>query len=116
MVYLDHNASTPLDARVLEAMLPYLSGPYGNASSLHRYGRAARDAVETARAQVARLINAQPQEIVWTSGGTEADNLALKGSVAGAENARVLYGATEHPAVMEAAEALKRLGTEVEAI
>ena len=111
-VYLDHNASTRIDPRVLEVMLPYLSGPYGNASSLHRYGRAARDAVETARAQLARLVNAQPQEIVWTSGGTESDNLALKGSAA----ARVLYGATEHPAVMEAAESLRKTGCEVESI
>ncbi|HVT35349.1 MAG TPA: cysteine desulfurase family protein [Nevskiaceae bacterium] len=114
--YLDHNASTRLDARVLEAMLPYLSGPYGNASSLHRFGRAARDAVETARAQVARLVNAQPQEIVWTSGGTESNNLALKGSIAGAAPSRVLYGATDHPAVMEAAESLRAAGWSVEPV
>ena len=103
--YLDHNATTQLDARVLDAMLPYLSGPYGNASSLHRYGRAARDAVERARAQIAALVGAQPGEVVWTSGGTESNNLALKG-VAAVAGGRILYGATEHPAVMEAAEAL----------
>jgi cysteine desulfurase len=103
--YLDHNATTQLDPGVLEAMLPYLSGPYGNASSLHRYGRAARDAVERAREQVAALVGAQPAQIVWTSGGTESNNLALKG-VAAVSRGRILYGATEHPAVMEAAEAL----------
>jgi cysteine desulfurase len=103
--YLDHNATTRLDERVLEAMLPYLSGPYANASSLHRFGRAARDAVEHARTQVAALVGAQPGEVVWTSGGTESNNLAIKG-VAAIDAGRLLYGATEHPAVMEAAESL----------
>lgn len=114
-IYLDHNATTHLDPRVLEAMLPYLSGPAANASSLHRYGRLARDAVEAARHQVARLIGADPGEIIWTSGGTEANNLAIKG-VARAGAGRVLYGATEHPAVMEAAESLRPHGIDVEVI
>jgi cysteine desulfurase len=114
--YLDHNATTRVDPRVLEAMLPYLSGPYGNASSLHRYGRAARDAVEQARAQVARLVNAQPGEILWTSGGTESNNLALKGTTDRAAPSRLLYGVTEHPAVMEAAESLKERGWQVEPV
>ncbi|MES2883521.1 MAG: cysteine desulfurase family protein [Pseudomonadota bacterium] len=114
--YLDHNATTPVDPRVVEAMLPYLTGPYGNPSSLHRFGRAARDGVERARAQVAALLGAQPQEVVWTSGGTEANNLALKGLCIGKPQGRVLYGATEHPAVMEAAESLKRDGWGVEKI
>jgi len=115
--YLDHNATTPLDPRVLQAMLPYLSGPYGNPSSLHRYGRAARDGVERARAQVAALVGAQPQEVIWTSGGTEANNLALKGLCRGpVPSGQVLYGATEHPAVMEAAESLKAQGWAVQAI
>lgn len=114
--YLDHNATTPVDPRVVQAMLPYLSGPYGNPSSLHRYGRAARDGVERARAQVAALIGVQPQQVIWTSGGTEANNLALKGLCAGAPRGRVLYGATEHPAVMEAAESLKPQGWTVEKI
>ncbi|WP_020648576.1 cysteine desulfurase family protein [Solimonas variicoloris] len=109
-VYFDHNATTRLDPRVLEAMLPYLSGPYGNASSLHRYGRAARDAIERAREQVAALVNCQPREIVWTSGGTEANNLALKGIAEAFPGARLLYGATEHPAVLETAEALRARG------
>lgn len=114
--YLDHNATTPVDARVVEAMLPYLAGPYGNPSSLHRYGRLARDAVERARAQVAALIGAQPGEILWTSGGTEANNLALKGLCRGSPRGRVLYGATEHPAVMEAAESLRAQGWAVEPV
>lgn len=114
--YLDHNATTPVDPRVVDAMLPYLTGPYGNPSSLHRYGRLARDAVERARAQVAALIGAQPGEIVWTSGGTEANNLALKGLCQGQPTGRVLYGATEHPAVMEAAESLRAQGWDVEPV
>ncbi|WP_420465071.1 cysteine desulfurase family protein [Panacagrimonas sp.] len=119
-VYLDHNATTHLDPRVLEAMEPYLSGPAANASSLHRYGRIARDAVEQARVQVARLVGCEAKEIVWTSGGTEANNLALKGMLAGNPRGRVLhrvlYGATDHPAVMEAAEALACRGCEIDAI
>lgn len=115
-VYLDNNATTRLDPRVVEAMLPYLSGPYGNPSSLHRFGRASRDAVEAARAQVAALINAQPGEVIWTSGGTEANNLALKGVTGFHAPSRVLYGVTDHPCVMEASEALKALGWGVEPI
>lgn len=115
--YLDHNATTHLDPRVLEAMLPYLTGPAANASSLHRYGRIARDAVEQARVQVARLVGCEPSEVVWTSGGTESNNLALKGVVEAArEPSRVLYGATDHPAVMEAAESLHARGWGVEPI
>ncbi|TDU30741.1 cysteine desulfurase [Panacagrimonas perspica] len=114
--YLDHNATTHLDPRVLEAMLPYLSGPSANASSLHRYGRIARDAVEQARVQVAQLVGCEAKEVVWTSGGTEANNLALKGATASETASRVLYGATDHPAVMEAAESLAQAGWRVEAI
>src|SRR3546814_14793958 len=115
-VYFDNNATTRLDPRVLEAMLPYLSGPYGNASSLHRFGRAARDAVERAREQLAVLVNCQPREIIWTSGGTESNNLALKGVTDGAVPSRVLYGATEHPEVLEAAESLHERGWIVESV
>lgn len=115
--YFDHNATTHLDPRVLEAMLPYLSGPAANASSLHRYGRIARDGVEQARVQVSRLVGCEPSEVVWTSGGTEANNLALKGSVESAPKpSRVLYGATDHPAVIEAAESLHTRGWGMEAI
>lgn len=115
-IYLDHNATTPLEPRVLEAMQPYLTGPYGNPSSVHRYGRAARDAVEAARVQVAALAGAEPKEVVWTSGGTESNNLALKGATEVAKPSRILYGATEHPAVLETAEALAARGWGVETI
>src|ERR1700733_4553376 len=80
-VYLDHNATTPVEPEVLDAMLPYFSGDYGNASSIHTFGQKARSAVETARESVAALIGARPQEIVFTSGGTEADNHAIFGIV-----------------------------------
>ena len=118
-IYFDHNATTHLDPRVLEAMMPYLSGPAANPSSLHRYGRLARDAIEAARVQVAQLVGAQPHEVIWTSGGTEANNYAIKGVMQAARGrvpTRILYGATEHPAVMEAAESLRANGCEVEAI
>ena len=115
-IYFDHNATTPLDPRVLEAMLPYLRGPYGNASSVHRYGRAARDAIEAARVQVAALAGAQPSELTFTSGATESNNLALKGLTEAQPPSRVLYGATEHPAVLEAAESLRVHGWGVETI
>src|SRR5256884_8382331 len=81
-VYLDFNATTPVDPAVLDAMLPYLSADFANASSIHTPGQRARAAVETAREQVAALIGTKPQEIVFTSGGTESDNHALFGSVA----------------------------------
>src|SRR5258708_26240364 len=89
-VYLDHNATTPVEPAVLQAMLPYLSGEFGNAASIHTFGQRARGAVETAREQVAALIGARPQEIVFTSGGTEADNHAIFGvtqALAGAAGA-----------------------------
>lgn len=89
-IYLDHNATTPVDAAVLDAMLPYFSADFANASSIHTPGQRARAAVETAREQIAALIGAKPQEIVFTSGGTESDNHAIFGSVAQArpENRR----------------------------
>lgn len=116
MTYLDHNATTPLDARVLEAMLPYLSDHHGNASSGHRIGRAARDAVEIARGQVAALVGADPGEVIFTSGGTEANNFAVKGIAAAATRGRALYSAIEHPSVLEPMKALAAWGWEVETI
>jgi cysteine desulfurase len=109
-IYFDHNATSPLDPRVLEAMLPYLTGPNGNPSSVHRFGRAARQAVETAREQVAALVGAGPAQIVFTSGGTEANNLALKGVAARHPGARVLVSASEHAAVLEPAQSLAKHG------
>lgn len=111
-IYLDHNATTPLDPRVLEAMRPWLESRFGNASSLHWFGQGARAAVEDARVQVAALIGAAPAEIVFTSGGTEADNLALQGAAAAAPGSRrrVLVSAVEHPAVLGTARALRAQG------
>src|SRR5439155_8035350 len=80
-IYLDNSATTPVDPRIVEAMLPYLSGKFGNASSIHFFGQEARAAIDKARHQVADLLNARPNEIVFTSGGTEANNLAIRGLV-----------------------------------
>lgn len=115
-VYLDNNATTPVDSDVLEAMLPYFGGPYANASSLHRYGRAARDAVDRARQQVASLVGARPEQVVFTSGGTESNNLAIRGIAERGKPAAALYGATEHSAVLEPMQALAKRGWQVEAI
>ena len=79
-VYLDYSASTPVDPRVLEVMMPYFSEVYGNPSSAHRYGRAAERAVEDSRETVATILNCRPAEIIFTSGGSESDNLAIRGA------------------------------------
>lgn len=113
-VYLDNAATTPLDSRVLEAMLPHLGGRRGNASSLHASGAAALDAVEEARASVAAFMGAEPGEIFFTSGGTEADNIAVLGlAAASPENQHLVVSRIEHPAVRQAAEHLGRIGYEV---
>jgi cysteine desulfurase len=100
LTYLDHNATTPVDPQVLDAMLPYLREHFGNPSSDHPAGRAASHAVSAARAQVAGLIGADPAEIVFTSGGTESNNLAIRGtaSVAGPTRRRIVSTVVEHPA------------------
>jgi len=108
--FLDHNATSPLDSRVLEAMLPFLHGETGNASSRHGYGRASRAAIEQAREQVAANVGAHPSQVIFTSGGTEADNLAILGICAGLEPSQICVGATEHPAVMRPAQALQKQG------
>jgi len=112
MIYFDHNATTPLDGRVLEAMLPYLKSCHGNPSSVHRPGRIARDAVETARAQVAALTGAAPTQVVFTSGGSEANNLAIKGLAWSLKPGRICIGATEHPSVAAPARFLRSQGWE----
>lgn len=111
-VYLDHNATTPLDPRVLEAMLPHLGEGFGNPSSLHWFGQRARAAVEQARARVAALIGAQPAEIVFTASGSESDNMALRGVVAKARGARrrVIASSIEHHAVLNCVKALGEEG------
>jgi len=115
-IYMDYNATTPVDKRVLEEMLPCFGAKFGNASSVeHSFGWEAQEAVDKARQRVAKLINARHEEIVFTSGATEADNLALKG-VVGASRKRlchVITVATEHSAIMDTASYLKRSGCKV---
>lgn len=101
-IYLDYAAATPLDKRVLKAMLPYLQEEFGNPSSLHGYGVRARRALEAARADVARVLASRPGEIVFTSGATESVNLAIHGVVRAAGGGHVVTAATEHAAVLEA--------------
>ncbi|MDZ4861074.1 MAG: cysteine desulfurase family protein [Candidatus Hydrogenedentes bacterium] len=114
-IYLDHSATTPVRAEVFDAMLPYLRAQFGNAGSVHSFGREARRAVDDARDQVAALVNAAPREILFTSGGTEADNLAVRGVVAASARGRkrVVVSAVEHHAVLHAAESLRGEGIEV---
>jgi len=100
-VYLDHNASTPMLPEVLDAMLPFLQSTAGNASSLHQGGRFLRSAIETARAQVAQLINANPEQVVFTSGGTEANNLAIKGMLAICSSSSLITTPIEHASVLQ---------------
>ncbi len=113
-IYFDHSATTPLDSRVLEAMGPFLGGVYGNPSSLHYEGRIAGNAIETARGQVAGLIGAEPDEIIFTASGTEADNLALIGAVrASGKAGHVVTSSIEHAAILETCRFLARAGTKI---
>jgi len=113
-IYFDHSATTPLDPRVLDAMLPFLADTFGNASSHHAEGRKAREAVETARAQVAALLNADANEIVFTGSGTEADNLALIGAVRTSIGPdHVITSSIEHAAILETCRYLEETGVSV---
>lgn len=114
-VYLDYNATTPVAPAVLEAILPFLGENFGNAGSVHTPGQRARAAVDSARESVAALIGAKPSEVVFTSGGTEADNLALFGTVAVSAKPRkhVITTAIEHHAILHTCEELERQGIEV---
>jgi cysteine desulfurase len=114
-IYLDFNATTPVEPAVLDAMLPYFSAEFGNAASIHTPGQRARAAVEAAREQVAALIGARPQEIVFTSGGTESDNHAIFGIVeaAGGHDKHVVTSTIEHEAVLNACQALEKRGMKV---
>jgi len=115
-VYLDYAATTPVDPSVADEMIKYLTpdGVFGNpASRSHAFGWQAEAAVEAARKQVASLIHADPREIVWTSGATESDNLAIKGAVAGRQNAHIVTSKIEHKAVLDTCKWLEQHGTEV---
>ncbi|OBU85327.1 IscS subfamily cysteine desulfurase [Chromobacterium subtsugae] len=115
-IYLDYSATTPVDPRVAEKMIPYLTGKFGNpASRSHSFGWEAEEAVENARAEVAKLIGADPKEIVWTSGATESDNLAIKGAAQfyKSKGKHLITVKTEHKAVLDTCRELERQGFEV---
>lgn len=113
-IYLDYNASTPIAPEVRQAMLPYLESAYGNPSSTHWAGRPAREAVNKARLQVADLLGCVPGEIVFTSGGTEANNHALKGAFyANGAKGHFVTTTVEHPAIIEPLRFLESLGADV---
>ena len=112
---MDHSATTPVAPEVLEAMLPYFRERFGNASSLHSYGLEAKEALEESREKVARLLGAEPEEIVFTSGGTESDNLALKGIARRSKEKgkHIITSSVEHPAILETCRNLQKEGFEV---
>jgi len=112
-VYLDHNASTPVHPEVVAEMLPYFSEIFGNPSSVHAFGRAAREGVDTARERVARVLGADPAEIVFTSGGTESDNFGIKGLALARGRGHLVTTQIEHHAVLRTCQALEREGYEV---
>jgi cysteine desulfurase len=112
-IYLDHNATTPLLPEVVDAMLPYLREHFGNPSSRHLYGKRAHDAIERARSDVAALINSHADEIIFTSGGTEANNLAIRGTTARTTRRRVVTSIVEHPATARPVSWLERQGWDI---
>lgn len=109
-IYFDHNATTPLDERVLAAMLPFLKDQHGNASSRHEFGTVARKAVDDAREQVAALVGVQPVQVIFTSGGTEANNLFIKGAAGYLKSTQIAVSAIEHLCVAKPAQELVRQG------
>src|SRR6188474_231474 len=109
-VYLDHNASTPVHPEVVDAMLPYFSERFGNPSSVHGFGRAAREGLETAREQVAHFLRVGKEEIVFTSGGTESDNMAVKGVAMARRSGHIITSKIEHHAVLRAVQNLETMG------
>ncbi|NPV62112.1 MAG: cysteine desulfurase NifS [Methanotrichaceae archaeon] len=114
-IYMDHSATSPVAPEVLEAMLPYFSQKFGNASSLHSFGLEAKEALEEAREKVANLLGADPEEIIFTSGGTESDNLALKGiaRLHRQKGKHIITSSIEHPAILEVCRILEKEGFEV---
>ena len=114
-IYMDYSATTPVDPRVAEKMIPFITESYGNpASRSHPYGWTAEKAVENARIEVAKLVNADPREIIWTSGATESNNLAIKGAsnFYSSKGKHIISVATEHKAVIDAVREMERLGYE----
>ena len=115
LIYLDYNATTPIDPAVAEAMLPFLHQHFGNPSSSHAYGVTARQAIETARGQLAALLGCRPEEVLFTSGGSESNNTVIKGVAASRRDRgrHIITSAIEHPAVIEPCQALEAEGYEV---
>ncbi len=113
MIYLDYNATTPCDPRVKEAMLPYLEVDFANPSSLHTPGQKARKAIEESRQKIAELINARAEEIIFTSGGTEANNLAIKGIAYRKKKGHIITSSIEHPAVLRVCKELQKEGFKI---
>ena len=114
MIYLDNAASTQIHGDVFDSMLPYLKEQYGNPSSLHRYGRLARKAIEKSRRQIASLINAEPSEILFTSGGTESNNTALQGITIKHTSGQIITSAVEHDAILKPCKRLEENGFTVD--
>src|SRR5437764_750067 len=112
-VYLDHNASTPVHPEVLAEMLPFFAEIYGNPSSIHAFGRDARDGVDQARERIARFLQVSPQEIVFTSGGTESDNLGVKGLASARGRGHLITSSVEHHAVLRTCQVLEAQGFDV---
>src|SRR5574339_972895 len=112
MVYLDYSATTPVDSRVTDAMAPYFSASFGNPSSIHRYGQVAEAAVESAREMVASILNCRPEEIIFTSCGSESDNLAIRGAAYALREKTgakcILASRAEHPAITNTLEHLEK--------
>ena len=115
-IYLDHNATTRLDSRVLEAMLPYMSEQYGNATSRHIFGRSARQAIERAREQVADAVDAHPSQIVFTASGTESNNFVIRGIAALHLDQALAISAIEHPCITKPAEAMQQMGCKLNTV
>ncbi len=117
MIYLDHAATTPMRPGVWEAMAPYAADFFGNSSGIHGVSRRAKNALEEARERIAEILGCEPMEVVFTSGGTESDNLALTGAVfSGSNRSDVVVAATEHEAVLESADFLRRRGSGVHVV
>lgn len=112
-IYFDHGATTPMDAEVLEAMKPYFSEKFGNPSSAHSFGDEAREALDKARKTIAKAVNAEPSEIIFTSGGTESDNMAIKETAFAKRKGRIITSTIEHPAVKNTCEFLAKMGFDI---
>ena len=115
-VYFDHNSTTALKPKVLEAMMPYMTSQHGNPTSQHSYGRNAHEAIEQARHQVAQAVGAQANQVVFTASGTEANNFAINGIASNLEQTQILTSSIEHPCVSRPALAMQKYGWQANSI